>query len=75
MDLRNLRGLDLDLPAIIDLFGKEKVIDTIGLDNMIETVGQEKVVETIGREKVLEITFPNLTREQIKKLIEQNGDR
>ena len=66
MDLRNLRGLDLDLPAIIDLFGKEKVIDTIG---------QEKVVETIGRDNVLATLFPNLTKEQIKKLIEQNGGK
>jgi len=55
--------------------GKEKVIDTIGLDNMIETVGKEKVIETIGREESLEIIFPNLTKEQIKKLIEQNGNR
>jgi hypothetical protein len=75
MDLRNLRGLDLDVPAIIDLLGKEKVIETIGLDNMIETVGKEKVIETIGRDKVietigreesLELIFPNLTKEQIK---------
>ena len=66
MDLRNLRGLDLDLPAIIDLFG---------LDRIIQTVGQEEVIEVIGREKVLETLFPNLTKEQIKKLIEQNGDR
>ncbi|MFQ6044467.1 MAG: hypothetical protein ACE5PV_26750 [Candidatus Poribacteria bacterium] len=66
MDLRNLRGLDLDLPAIIDLFGKEKVIETIGLD---------KVVETAGREKVLATLFPKFTKEQIKELIEQNGGK
>ena len=72
MDLRNLRGLDLDVPAIINLVGKERVIETIGLDNMIETVGLDKVVETAGREKVVEIIFPNLTKEQIKKLIAQN---
>jgi hypothetical protein len=45
MDLKNLRGLDLDLSAIIALFGKEKVINTIGLDNMIDIVGREKVDE------------------------------
>ena len=66
MDLRNLRGLDLDLPAIIELFGQEKVI---------ETIGRERVIETIGRENVLATILPNLTREQIKKLLEQNGNR
>ena len=66
MDLRNLRGLDLDLPAIIDFFGEGNVIETIGLEKMIETAGQEKVLETI---------FPNFTKEQIKKLIEQNGNK
>ena len=65
MDLRNLRGLDLDVPAIINLVGKER---------LIETIGREEVVETIGLEKVLEIALPNLTKEQIKKLIEQNGN-
>ncbi|MBM3241883.1 hypothetical protein FJZ31_36900 [Candidatus Poribacteria bacterium] len=66
IDRRNQRGLDLDLPAIIDLLGKEKVIEAIGLDNMIETA---------RREKVREIILPNLTKEQIKKLIEQNGNK
>jgi len=84
MDLRNLRGLDLDLPAIIDLFGREKVIETIGLDKVVEAAGREKVIETIGldnvietagQEKVLATIFPNLTKEQIKKMIEQNGNR
>jgi hypothetical protein len=75
MDLRNLRGLDLDIPAIIDLLGKERLIETIGLSNVIETAGQEKVIETIGWEKALEVILSNLTKEQIKKMIEQNGNR
>ncbi len=82
MDLSSLRGFDLNLPAIIDLFGtekvletlgKEKVIDTIGLDEVIETAGLDKVIETAGRERLLEEMFPNLSKEQIKRLIEQNG--
>jgi hypothetical protein len=102
MDLRNLRGLDLDIPAIIDLLGKERLIETIGPDEVVETIGQDKVIEMIGREKVietigpdkvvktagrdkvietigwenaLEIILSNLTKEQVKKLIEQNGNR
>jgi len=59
MDLSSLRGFDLNLPAIIDLFGTEKVIDTI--------------IETTGRERILEKILPNLSKEEIKKLIEQNG--
>jgi len=59
--------LVLDLPAIIDLFGKEKVIDTIGLGKVVETAGLDKLVQTVGRERILATIFPNLTREQIKK--------
>jgi len=84
MDLRNLRGLDLDVPAIIDLLGKERLIETIGPDKVVETIGRDKVIETIGRDKViemigwkkaLEIILSNLTKEQIKELIEQNGGK
>jgi hypothetical protein len=84
MDLRNLRGLDLDIPAIIDLLGEERLIETIGPDKVVETIGRnkviemigpEEVIETIGWEKALEIILSNLTKERIKKLIEQNGNR
>ena len=75
MDLRNLRGLDLDVPAIIDLLGKERLIETIGPDKVVETIGRDKVIEMIGWEKALEIILSNLTKEQIKKMIEQNGNR
>jgi hypothetical protein len=83
MDLRNLRGLDLDIPAIIDLLGEERLIETIGPDKVVETIGRnkviemigpEEVIETIGWEKALEIILSNLTKERIKKLIEQNGN-
>ncbi len=84
MDLRNLRGLDLDVPAIIDLLGRERLIETIGTDKVVETIGRDKVIETIGRDKVVEtigwekafeIILSNLTKEQIKKMIEQNGGK
>ena len=75
MDLRNLRGLDLDLPAIIDLFGEEKVIQTIGPENVIQRIGPENVIQTIGREKALELILSNIPKERVKKLIEQNGDK
>ena len=65
MALKNLRGLDLDVPAIIDLFGKKR---------LIEAIGREEVIETIGRDNVLETLFPNLTKEQRKELLEQNGN-
>jgi len=83
MDLRNLRGLDLDVPAIIDLFGldrliqaagQKEVIETIGRERVIETIGLDKVLESAGRERVLETLFPDFTKEQIKKL-DQNGNR
>jgi hypothetical protein len=67
--------LDLDIPAIIDLLGKERLIETIGPDEVVETIGREKVIETIGWEKALEIILSNLTKERIKKLLEQNGNR
>jgi hypothetical protein len=75
MDLRNLRGLDLDLPAIIDLFGEERVIQTIGPENVVQTIGPENVIQMIGWKKTLEIILPNLTKEQVKKLIEQNENK
>lgn len=92
MDLSNLWKLDLDWPAIADLFGflvrrkfinPEEVIQSIGVDGLVEKVGREKVVQAIrvnellkkaGREKVLAALLPNLTKEQIQKLIEQNSD-
>ena len=75
MDLRNLRGLDFDVPAIINLLGKKKLIETIGREEVLETIGLDNVIETAGQENVLAIIFPDLTKEQIKELLEQNGDR
>ena len=48
MNLESLRGFDLDLPAILELFPPEQVIENIGLEKFIETIGLEKAIETIG---------------------------
>jgi len=56
--------------------GIPKVIKAIGISKVIEMIGgPSKVIEIFGRENVLATIFPNLTKEQIKKLIEQNGNR
>lgn len=71
MDIKSLRGYDLDLPAIIDLFTKEKVIQTIGPEEIIQTIGPEKVIQTIGPEKFIQTMFPELPPEKAKELIER----
>jgi len=82
MDLRNLRGLELDVPGIIDLFGLDRLIEAAGKDELIQKIGSEEVIESIGKERViasigkeetLAFIFPNLTEEQIKELLEKNG--
>jgi len=73
MDLSSLQGFDLNLPAIIRLFGTRKVLDTLGEEEVVDTMGLDRIIETAGRERILEEMFPNLSKEQIKKLIEQNG--
>jgi len=67
MDLSNLRGLELDVPEIIDLLGldriveaagKGKLIQKIGLKEVIEMEGEEKVIEMIGEDKLIEKIGP-----------------
>jgi hypothetical protein len=61
---------------MIKEIGIPKVMEAIGIYKLIEMVGGlSKVIEIFGRENVLATFFPNLTKEQIKKLIEQNGHR
>jgi len=81
MDLRNLRGLELDVPRIIDLLGldriveaagKGKLIQKIGLKEVIEMEGEEKVIEMIGLEKALGIVLRRFSREQIEEILEKN---
>ena len=62
MDLRNLRGLELDLPGIIDLFG---------LDIIVETAGKDKLIQKIGPEEAIEIASLYLTRERIEELLDK----
>ena len=45
MNLESLRGFDLDLPAILELFPPEQVIENIGLEKIIETIGAEKIIQ------------------------------
>ena len=54
LNVESLRGFDLDLPAILDLFETQKVIENIGMERIIETVGLERVIEAIGLEKAIE---------------------
>jgi len=76
MDLRNLRGLELDVPGIIDLFGLDRLVKTAGKERVIEFIGKEGVIETIGEEEALAVIFPNLTEEQIRELLSRrNADK
>jgi hypothetical protein len=80
MNLEILRGFDLDLPAILDLFPPEKVIENIGMEKFIETIGLEKTIETIGLEKFLQyfntsdlvkLLASTLSEQERESLIEQ----
>ena len=58
MNIENLQELELDIPAITDLFdimirtiGPEKAIEKIGLENIIQTVGIEKIEELLEKVK------------------------
>ena len=62
MNIENLRELELDMPAIIDLFdvmvrtiGPEKAIETIGSEKVIEKIGLERIIQTAGIEKIEEL--------------------
>jgi len=73
MELRKVEELDLNVPAILDLVGL--LLRIAGPEKVNQMFKQDGVIEMIGRENLLELIFPNLTKEQIKKLIEQNGNR
>ena len=45
MDLEILRGFDLDLPAILELFPPEKVIETIGWEKIIQNLNASTLNE------------------------------
>ena len=48
LDIESLRGFDLDLPAILDLFETEKIIQNIGPDRFIQTLGMENLAKVIS---------------------------
>ncbi len=54
MDLSDLRELDLDWPAIADLFEFLVEKQIIGVDKLVEKVGTEKVIQAIGVDKLVE---------------------
>ena len=45
--IESLRGLDLDLPAILRLFETKAVIENIGAQQIVENIGTQQVIETI----------------------------
>ena len=53
MDLEILRGFDLDLPAILNLFPPEKVIETIGWETIIQNL-DASVLSEQEREALIE---------------------
>ena len=58
-----LRGFDLDLPAILNLFPPEKIIENIGMEKFIETIGWEKIIQNLNAS--------TLSEQQREALIEQ----
>jgi hypothetical protein len=55
MNIESLRGFDLDFPAIVRLFGKER---------FIQTIGQKEILQTMDAKEILQ----NLTHEQMEAL-------
>ena len=65
MNIENLRELELDMPAITDLF--DVMIRTIGSEKAIETIGPEKVIEKIGLERIIQTAGIEKIEELLKK--------
>jgi len=61
MNIESLRGFDLDMPAILELFEAEKVVQH-GLQRFIRTFGTEDLARTI---------FSSLTAEEREKFMAQ----
>ena len=71
MHLRNLRGLELDVPGIIDLLGLDRIIETAGEDKVIQRIGKDKLIQKIGPEEAFEIVSLYLTRERMEELLDK----
>ena len=68
LDIESLRGFDLDLPAILDLFETEKIIQNIGMENIIRTFGTENLA------KVLSSSLTDEEKERFIDRIRQLGE-
>ena len=76
MNLEILRGFDLDLPAILDLFPPEKVIENIGMEKFIETIGLEKkplekFLQYFNTSDLVKLLASTLSEQERESLIEQ----
>ena len=61
MNIESLRGFDLDLPAIVRLFGKERFIQAIGQKEIIQTMDPKEIIRNLTHEQM----------EALEALIEQ----
>ncbi len=71
MNLESLRGFDLDLPAILELFPPEKVIKIIGLEKFIETIGAETVIQHLNTSDLVKLLAATLSDQEREAFIEQ----
>ena len=71
MNLEMLRGFDLDLPAILNLFPPEKVIETIGVEKIIETIGVEKILQHFNTSDSVKLLASTLSVQEREALIER----
>jgi hypothetical protein len=86
MNVESLRGFDLDMPAIIDLFGTERVLRFIGQNNLpaivdlfgtevLQTIGTEEVLQAIGRENALQNILASLTDKDLASLSDEDKEK
>jgi hypothetical protein len=54
MDLSNLRGLELDVPGIIDLLGLDRIVETAGEDKLMEKIGEDRLIQKIGEDRLIQ---------------------
>ena len=71
MNLESLRGFDLDLPAILDLFPPEKVIEIIGVEKVVGTIGAERISQHLNTSDWVKLLAALLSEQERKLLIER----
>ena len=62
MNLESLRGFDLDLSAILELFPPEKVI---------QAIGWEKIIQNLDTSDLVKLLTSTLSEQERELLIEQ----